>query len=401
MSDADGVRARIDAYNRGRRPQLVERKYAAMRADPFVFFRGAAHLFWSEWSTAAGTLNTAPLTWSCGDLHLENFGSYRGDNGLAYFDLNDFDEAALAPASADPARFLTSARLAGHALALDAAAVGDLSTTFLDNYAGALTDGKAHWIERATSTGMIRELLRSVKLRTRQRLLGSRTILSRGRRRLRTDGKRAFPLLAQERRGVKDCIHEFAESERDPGFFDVIDVAGRIAGTGSLGVRRYVVLVRGKGGPDGQRLLDIKEAQPSTLAANLGAAVVTQPRWRTEADRVVGVQQRMQAVSPALLRAVSLSHGHFILRELQPSEDRLALGNWNGKLSRLRKVMATMGHLTAWSQLRSASRDGAAGIDALIAFSRDKSARRDLMSYARECANRVERDWREFTAAPS
>jgi uncharacterized protein (DUF2252 family) len=392
-----GVRERIEVFNRGRRPELIERKCAAMRADAFVFFRGTAHLFWEDWRSVASRFDDAPLVWASGDLHLENFGSYRGDNGLAYFDINDFDEGGLAPATRDLARFLTSARLAAQSLGATAPTVTELSGTYLDAYATALADGNARWVERATAQGMVRDLLDGVKSRTRARLLATRTIVKGGKRHLRIDGDRAFALLSQERKSVKECIGAFAASQPHPLFYDVLDVAGRIAGTGSLGVRRYVVLVRGDGPPDGYRLLDVKEAAPSCLVANLSPRLASaQPRWRNDAERVVKIQQRMQAIAPALLTAVSLAHGHSILRELQPREDRLALGEWNGKIGRLRKVMTTMGHLTAWSQLRSASRDGSAPIDALIEFSHERRIRADLISFAREYAERAERDWREF-----
>ena len=91
-----------------------------MRRSPFRFFRGTAHLFYDDWP-ASSPLDKSPLTWACGDLHLENFGSYKGENGLAYFDINDFDEAALAPASRDLARFATSTLLAITDLGVSAA----------------------------------------------------------------------------------------------------------------------------------------------------------------------------------------------------------------------------------------------------------------------------------------
>jgi len=78
-----------------------------MARDPFYFFRGTAHLFYEDLA-GANTLPASPITWVCGDLHLENFGSYKGDNRLVYFDINDFDEAALAPASWELARMVTS-----------------------------------------------------------------------------------------------------------------------------------------------------------------------------------------------------------------------------------------------------------------------------------------------------
>src|SRR6185436_15784134 len=119
------IRARVEAYNRGRRRKLLERKFEAMRDDVFLFFRATAHLFWEDWP-ANTVLDDAPLVWSSGDHHLENFGSYRGDNRLSYFDLNDFDESALAPATRDVARFLTSARLAAESLGLAAKELTEL-----------------------------------------------------------------------------------------------------------------------------------------------------------------------------------------------------------------------------------------------------------------------------------
>ncbi|MFM6271696.1 MAG: DUF2252 family protein, partial [Dolichospermum sp.] len=75
--------------------------------DPFYFFRGTCHLFYEDLSENSG-MNLAPLTWICGDLHLENFGSYKGNNRLVYFDINDFDEAVIAPCTWEIVRFITS-----------------------------------------------------------------------------------------------------------------------------------------------------------------------------------------------------------------------------------------------------------------------------------------------------
>ncbi len=75
---------------------MVQIKYKLMTENMFRFFRGTCHLFYEDLSKT-NTIPPAPLTWICGDLHLENFGSYKGDNRLVYFDLNDFDESILAP----------------------------------------------------------------------------------------------------------------------------------------------------------------------------------------------------------------------------------------------------------------------------------------------------------------
>jgi len=98
---------RVAAYNRGRDPERLTLKYKKMAPDELAFFRGTAHLFYEDWP-GDSELRRAPLASVCGDLHLENFGTYRADNRLIYFDCNDFDEGCLGPATWDVARLLVS-----------------------------------------------------------------------------------------------------------------------------------------------------------------------------------------------------------------------------------------------------------------------------------------------------
>jgi uncharacterized protein (DUF2252 family) len=390
------VVARIAKYNANREPERLALKYRAMRSSAFAFFRGTAHLFWEDWPTGQTPLDDAPRAWVCGDLHLENFGSYRGDNRLTYFDLNDFDEAALAPATWELVRFVTSVHLAAATLRLSPSQATDLSKTFISAYSDSLADGKARWVERATAKGMVRDLLRRVKQRSHEELLNARSELTGATRKLRVDGRRALKLSRDDRAEVVKHIHAFGESRGKRKFYRVLDVARRVAGTGSLGLRRFVALVQGHGLPDGNILLDIKEAAPSVLTPHVA---VPQPAWKNEADRVVQVQRRMQAISPALLEVVSIGDRHCMMRELQPFEDRVALQHWHGKLRRLQRVMTTMGEAVAWAQLRSASRQGSAGADDMMAFAHTRGWRRELLKYARQYAKRSSRDWRRFSAA--
>jgi uncharacterized protein (DUF2252 family) len=138
----DPVR-QIQDFNAGRDPERLLLKYRAMRASPFGFLRGSCHLFYAR-LPRGGVFKSAPLVWVCGDLHVENFGSYKGDNRLAYFDVNDFDESALAPASWDLVRFLTSLRVGADSLSVSDANARALCQLFLDAYASALAQGKAY-----------------------------------------------------------------------------------------------------------------------------------------------------------------------------------------------------------------------------------------------------------------
>src|SRR5258706_11007902 len=150
------VIAQIRSANAGRDPQRLKLKYRAMRANPFAFLRGTCGLFYDR-LPRGGIFRSAPAVWICGDLHLENFGSYTADNGLVYFDINDFDESALAPATWDLGRLLTSVLVAADTLGSKNGA--RLCRIFVDAYAMALAAGKAYLVERDTAAGVVRVLL--------------------------------------------------------------------------------------------------------------------------------------------------------------------------------------------------------------------------------------------------
>ena len=385
----------IQSFNAGRDPERLSMKYRAMRSSPFAFLRGSCHLFYDR-LPRGGVFKSVPLVWVCGDLHLENFGSYKGDNRLVYFDVNDFDESALAPASWDLVRFLASLRIAAGSLSISESRTQGLCQIFLDAYASSLALGKAYWVERDTAQGLVRHLLDGLRDRQRASFLDSRTLIKRKQRLLRVDGKKALPVTELQRAAVTSFMQEFAKSRAQPDFFTVLDVARRIAGTGSLGVDRYAILVQGKGSPDGNYLLDLKQALPSSLLPHLK---VTQPKWKNEAQRVVAVQRRMQAVSMAFLQPVFFAENPCVLRALQPSEDRVAVNGSHQAAGDLDHLVRTMGQLVAWAQLRSAGRDGSAIADELIEFGQRKKWKEQLLGAAQDCAVQVRKDAASFNAA--
>jgi uncharacterized protein (DUF2252 family) len=390
----DPVRQILE-FNAGRDPERLLLKYRAMRASPFAFLRGSCHLFYAR-LPRRGVFKSAPLAWVCGDLHLQNFGSYKGDNRLVYFDINDFDEAALAPASWELVRVLTSLLVGAADLNLDHANAQALCQHFLDAYTSALKLGKAYWVERDTAQGPVRALLDGLHARQRASFLDTRTTLKRRSRQLRIDGRKALPATASQRAAVVDFMHAFASTQPQPGFFSVLDVARRIAGTGSLGVDRFAILVQGKGSPDGNYILDLKHTLPSSLAPNLN---VPQPKWKSEAERVVAVQQRMQAVPMAFLHAVRFDAKPFTLRALQPAEDRLTLGGSRLAAEPLAQLVATLAHVVAWAQLRSAGREGSASADEWIAFGQRKKWQGLLLDASLDCAAQVTKDAVAYNAA--
>ncbi|MDD3352124.1 DUF2252 domain-containing protein [Zoogloea sp.] len=389
------VAKQIKQFNAGRDPERLALKLRKMRADPFIFLRGSCHLFYTRLPREP-LFTTAPPAWLCGDLHLENFGSFKGDNRLAYFDINDFDEAILAPCTLDLVRFLASVQLGARSLSVNAPKTALLCRVFIDAYTAALAEGKARWVERETAVGLVKDLLGGLGQRKRPAFLDTRTELKGKHRRIRCDGKKALPVDDARRADIEAFLACFARTQPNPGFFKLIDVARRIAGTGSLGVERYIILVEGKGSPDANYLLDLKQALPSSLAPWTAAP---QPQWPNEASRVLTLQKRLQAIPMAFLQVVEWSGNSYILRDLQPSEDRVALDAWNGKLRRLEEVLSTMGQVVAWAHLRSAGRQGSASADAFVDFGQQTGWQAALIDQADAAAASVVADWQAYGAA--
>ena len=188
-----------------------------------------------------------PLSWICGDLHLENFGSYQGDNRLTYFDINDFDESVLAPCTLDITRLITSLFLAVSEIKAFSVDPLALAKRFIDSYSTALSEGKARWIERDTAKGLVEELLDKAEESNRIDFLDKKAPIKNNVRKIKIKKDKTLKVSSETSASVKAAMKQFAQSQENPEFFDMIDVAWRIAGTGSLGLERYIVLVKGKG----------------------------------------------------------------------------------------------------------------------------------------------------------
>jgi len=386
--------ARVLAFNQGRDPERLRLKYKAMATSAFSFFRGTCHLYWEDWR-GDGVTVAAPLAWACGELHFENFGAFKGGNRLEYFEINDFDKAALAPCTRDPVRFLCSLLLAADEAGLPAADGRRLCQRFLDGFVAALRDGRIGWIERDVATGVVGSLLQQVHGRKRAQLLAKRTVLRKKGRRIRIDGVHALA-ASDEERATATRLVRIATAPGEERLLRVLHVARRIAGTGSLGVERYTVLVEGKGSPDRNYLLDVKAAERSAMRLSITRR---QPTFPSEAERIVWAQRHLQAASPALLRSIADGHRSYVLRELQPREDRLDLSGTRHAFAAFEDAVHTMGRLLAGAQLRASGRRGAASADALTAFVHDGTWRSVLTDHAVTYARRVRQDFRAFKDA--
>lgn len=247
--------------------------------------------------------------------------------------------------------------------------VSALAARLTADYAQALASGKTGWAERDTAQGVVRDLLDQLRVRNRVAYLNGRTRLVRKRRRLLVDGRRALPVTEAERDAVCATVHAFAAGRRNPDFFRVLDVGRRIAGTGSVGVARYVLLVEGDGSPDRNYLFDLS------------------------------VQQRMQALSAACLHPLSHAGQGFVLRALLPSEDRLPFERFGTELEHIETAVSLLARCLARARLRSSGRQGSASADDLIDFAARKKWHGQVAQAAAAMAVQVNADWAVYAAA--
>lgn len=293
--------------------ELHRLKMSRMGASSFAFLRGSARLFYDIIARNPSLLGTTDeVGWIVGDLHVENFGAFRtGTGDDVAFDVNDFDDAALGPRRLDLLRVTTSLLLAAPLFGFRGRAALDLTESLLRGYA----DGAA---PRKRPPAPIARLLDRVRRRSRAELLARRTELRRGKRRF-VRGERYLDLPARLRKLVPATFDEYLRSARlDPtnDEHEIVDVAFRVAGTGSLGALRIAVLTRGKGGRDGNWLFDLKEERRSACALALD------PSKRRHVVEAIGACLHRPPIALGRSRIDGVA---LIGRRLAPQEDKLAL----------------------------------------------------------------------------
>lgn len=391
----------ILAYNRrfaGRYPLLLRRKLALLSESPFLFFRGTFHLFAADW--ADGRFDAWPEASAirareiriCADIHSENFGAYGGEHHTTLYGINDFDDATTGRLDFDACRCAASLLLAAARRGILPRSGAAGAHAFVEAYTGVLSGGPF-----PRNPGPIRALLHEAEESRRPDFIRARTVKRAGGRRFR--GGRYFPLRPGHRAQALRLLADFLRrrggtADREPGFFDVEDVAGRIAGCGSLGRLRYVVLVKGDA-PDEDRhaILEFKESLPSPLDDARGR----RPGRRAQlgrADDVVSATRAFQEKSDPFLGSAVDGDRSFQVRQLGPRNLRLD-GDALTAGHEFRETAACYGaHLAAAH--RRANPGAAARLFKEAAQGRPESFLRRTMSFALAYAEQAEDDWRAF-----
>jgi uncharacterized protein (DUF2252 family) len=405
------VYERILAFNKDRLPDMVQLKFAGMAENVYRFYRGTCHLFYEDFSKAEN-IPESPLTWICGDLHMENYGSYKGDNRLVYFDLNDFDESVLAPCLWEVSRMVTSIFIAFDNLGIKADKATKMAEVYLKTYSARLATGKALSIDPRIASGIVCTFLVKADERKQKDLVKKLTMQRKHRLCLVTN-ERHFSIEDNSyKKELSQFIDHWMESSTvKENNYKVIDCVFRIAGTGSIGVKRYMFLLESKKSgkylvkrymfllvskKNGKYLLvDMKQAKPSSVQPYL---TIKQPEWQNEAIRVMQIKQRMQNVSPALLGIGMFKGDSYVIQEMQPTEDRINFELIKNRYDDIQLVIEDMALLTASAQLRSTGRQGSVIADKLIEFGHDSNWHEAILKYAKNYAGQVKQDYEQYVS---
>jgi hypothetical protein len=115
-------------------------KHREMSEDPFSFLRASFYRWAQVWSQLCNDLTAAPKVLGVGDLHVENFGTWRDGEGRLIWGINDFDEATALPYTNDLVRLCTSALIAISEARLETPSQRACDSV-LEGYTEALRDG--------------------------------------------------------------------------------------------------------------------------------------------------------------------------------------------------------------------------------------------------------------------
>lgn len=348
---------RYEAWLAARIPLIkedVDYKHKRMAEAPFPFFRATYYRWVQRFRTVCADLMTAPVVLGVGDLHVENFGTWRDTEGRLIWGINDFDEASRQPYANDLVRLAASALLAieSSELKIDPA---DACDQILAGYSDTLAKGgRPVVLEEHNSS--LREMAHSQE----RNPVAFWDKMSR------------LPTLAD----VPDFVRPLLERWL-PELGLMYRVVHRIAGLGSLGRRRFTALADWRGG---------------SIARETKELVVSAWGWEdpppgeTEILYSAILRQAVRVADPFFQTA-----GSWIVRRLGPYCSRIELAGLPAKRD-AQKLLNAMGRETANVHCGDAAAVAAIGRDIAHRGANSKW----LAVAAHAMADDVRRDWKDW-----
>ncbi len=380
----------------GRVPSLVKLKFQLMAEAPFGYFRGAAPVMAADLSALP---STGILTQICGDAHVRNVGAFAAPDGRLVFDINDFDETIRGPFEWDLKRMAASLVLAGRESGHKEASARAAAERCIGHYAEMMRmfakmptiEACRFLVHRIESVQPIHEALlkaeRSTPLHTLERLTepfgegGARRFREEKPMLTRVTGRQATEVLA----GLTP-YRQMLEPQRQHllSLYRPVDVAFKVVGTGSVGLRDYCVYFEGNGAGD-PLFLQIKEEPGSAYAPYLPDA--HSPHHNGQ--RVVEGQRDLQVQSDPFLGWTQIGGRDYLVRQLNDHKGSIEIADLAGK--GLTAFAEVCGELLARSHARSGDPLTLAGY-----IGNGDSFAEALAEFGAGYADQTEKDWAEL-----
>ncbi len=270
-----------------------------------------------------------------------------------------------------------------------------MARLFLKTIGEKFAEDKASYIESNTAKGIVCEFLRAVNKRKQKDILSRKTTVKKNKLQILLDDPKHLKLDKKLKKELAEHIKQWLKTDEDsPYNYKVLDAVFRLAGTGSIGVKRYAVLLKSSNETGEKYLLvDMKQSVPSSL---LPYVSFKQPDWKNEAERIVTIQQRMQNRAPALLSTSEFKSDHFVMQEMQPTKDSINFKLIKKEYRNIYQVIDDMAMLTASSQIRSSGRQGSVNADELMKLGLNLEWQEKLLQYAIGYSHTVRTDYMNF-----
>ena len=424
-----------------REPDLVPVRHGRMMVSPFTFYRGAAKIMAADLKDTPRAGLTVQL---CGDAHLSNFGVFASPERTLLFDLNDFDETLPGPFEYDVKRMSASFTIAARNNGFSKAEAHDATLASVSAYRTTMAEFAEMttmdvWYARLTEQELMKAIssfaqteergapkkaakkkakeakrgekgARKIaeKARTRDSLqaLSKLGELVDGRYRIvsqppivvpaRDIDPASYGLTADE---LLHAVHEQFRAYRatlQPDRrqllerFELIDVARKVVGVGSVGTRAFIALLQGRDQQD-PLFLQVKEATHSVLEDHLPAS-----RYKQPGERVVQGQRMMQAASDIYLGWTKRAEAnrYFYWRQLRDMKG-------SADVESLRpSALAFYARQCGWTLARAHARSGDA-IAITAYLGKSDAFDQSITDFSERYADQNERDYQAFTDAIS
>jgi uncharacterized protein (DUF2252 family) len=406
-ADREDPIKQIIKSHEGRLEWLIPVRVARMVASPHAFLRGSAGVMAGDIARLPATGITPVI---CGDAHLGNFGFYAAPDRDLVIDLNDFDEAHPGAWEWDLRRLATSIWVAGRDNGSTETQCRDAAASCVAAYREELrmlANEPLLWrsyqrldVDRlratATEKRLRDEIERAVKrarLRTSDRALPRFTTEHEGKRRIVEEPPLIKRVPTAEAERIAEALDWYLTTlpphwQRALGGYTLVDIAHKVVGVGSVGLRAYVALLEGSS-PDDVLFLQLKQARRSVL----GPHVHGDSAWHAhQGQRVVEYQQALQTVSDPLLGWTSFDGRQYYVRQFRDMKGGILLDEIDA--AALSDYAGIIGHLLAKGHARTSGASMIAGY-----VGRSDKLDRALCRFARTYADQTEADHQALVRA--